>query len=140
MQEAVFAAGCFWGPEAEFRRVKGVTEVEVGYTGGRTANPSYKEVCSGTTGHAEAVHLWFDPEVVSYDELLSVFFAIHNPAVEQKAQYRSAILFYTPEQEEAAVARRALEPGALTEIVPIGPFWRAEEYHQRYYEKSRRQR
>ena len=135
MEEATFAAGCFWGPEMEFRRVTGVVETEVGYTGGRMENPSYSQVCSGLTGHAEAVHVTFDPEVVSYEELLNLFFAIHNAAVEHKAQYRSAIFFHTPEQEEAAVARRALEPGAVTEIVPAGPFYRAEEYHQRYYEK-----
>ncbi len=133
MEEATFAAGCFWGPEMEFRRVEGVLKTEVGYTGGQAENPSYREVCAGETGHAEAVQVTFDPKVVSYEELLKLFFSMHNAMLEHKAQYRSAIFFHTREQEEAA--RRLLPAGAVTQIVPAGPFWRAEEYHQRYYEQ-----
>lgn len=117
----------------EFRRVEGVLGTEVGYTGGETESPTYKQVCAGTTGHAEAIHLTFDPSVVSYDELLKLFFSMHNATLKHKAQYRSAIFFHTQEQEEAA--RLQLPTGAVTEIVPAGPFWRAEDYHQRYYER-----
>jgi peptide-methionine (S)-S-oxide reductase len=151
MEPATFAAGCFWGVEAAFRRVPGVTATRVGYTGGWTEEPSYKEVCSGRTGHAEAVEVEFDPARVSYDQLLDVFFSKHNPTTRNRqgfdigSQYRSAIFFHSPEQEAAAraAAERVQErlhwpKKVVTEIVPAGEFWPAEEYHQRYLEKKGR--
>ena len=149
MQEiATFGAGCFWGIEAEFRRVPGVLDAAVGYSGGHTQNPSYQEVCTDTTGHAEVVQVTFDPEKVSYDQLLNVFWTIHDPTQVNRqgpdygAQYRTAIFFHSPEQEAAAKkSKQALEASGklrrpvATEITPAGPFWRAEEYHQRYLEK-----
>jgi peptide-methionine (S)-S-oxide reductase len=149
MQEiATFGAGCFWGIEAAFRRVPGVLDAVVGYSGGRTQNPSYQDVCTDTTGHAEVVQVTFDPEKVSYDQLLDVFWTIHDPTQVNRQgpdygkQYRTAIFFHSPEQEAAAKkSKQALEAkGKLrrpvaTEITPAGPFWRAEEYHQRYLEK-----
>jgi peptide-methionine (S)-S-oxide reductase len=151
MQKATFAAGCFWGVEATFRKVDGVVETMVGYTGGDTANPSYEEVCGGRTGHAEAVQLQFDPARVSYDELLDLFWALHDPTTENRqgpdvgTQYRSAIFVHDAEQEAAAAASKArLEQAGsyrkpiVTEIVPAGEFYRAEEYHQRYFEKTPR--
>ena len=151
MATATFAAGCFWGVEAAFREVKGVRATEVGYTGGTTENPSYEDVCTGATGHAEAVRVDYDPARVSYEELLAVFWAIHDPTQRDRqgpdvgTQYRSAIFVHDAAQEEAARAsREALETSGrharpvVTEIVPAGPFWRAEEYHQRYFEKRGR--
>ena len=151
MQKATFAAGCFWGVEAAFRRVDGVVETTVGYTGGETANPSYEEVCGGRTGHAEAVELQFDPSRVSYDELLDIFWALHDPTTLNRqgpdvgTQYRSAIFVHDAEQEAAAAASKArLEEARryrkpiVTEIVPAGAFYRAEDYHQQYFEKSPR--
>ena len=149
MQEiATFGAGCFWGIEAAFRRVPGVLDAVVGYSGGRTENPSYQEVCTDTTGHAEVVQVTFDPEKVSYDQLLDVFWTIHDPTQVNRQgpdygnQYRTAIFFHSPEQEAAAKkSKQALEASGklrrpvATEITPAGPFWRAEEYHQRYLEK-----
>jgi peptide-methionine (S)-S-oxide reductase len=149
MQEiATFGAGCFWGIEAAFRRVPGVLDAVVGYSGGRTQNPSYQEVCTDTTGHAEVVQVTFDPEKVSYDRLLDVFWTIHDPTQVNRQgpdygkQYRTAIFFHSPEQEAAAKkSKQALEASGklrrpiATEITPAGPFWRAEEYHQRYLEK-----
>jgi peptide-methionine (S)-S-oxide reductase len=149
MQEiATFGAGCFWGIEAEFRRVPGVLDAAVGYSGGHTQNPSYQEVCTDTTGHAEVVQVTFDPEKVSFDQLLNVFWTIHDPTQVNRqgpdygAQYRTAIFFHSPEQEAAAKkSKQALEASGklrrpvATEITPAGPFWRAEEYHQRYLEK-----
>jgi peptide-methionine (S)-S-oxide reductase len=149
VETATFAAGCFWGVEAAFREVPGVVDAEVGYTGGTTERPSYKEVCTGRTGHAEAVHVAFDPARVSYDELLALFWRIHDPTQIDRqgpdigTQYRSAIFVHSPAQEAAArdsrdaQARRARRPIA-TQIAPAGPFWRAEEYHQRYFEKQGR--
>jgi peptide-methionine (S)-S-oxide reductase len=149
MQTATFAAGCFWGVEAAFRKVDGVVETAVGYTGGTTANPSYEEVCSGRTGHAEAVQLQFDPERISYDQLLDLFWSLHDPTTLNRqgpdvgTQYRSAIFVHDAEQEAAATASKArLQEAArsrrpiVTEIVPAGPFYRAEDYHQQYFEKS----
>lgn len=146
-----FAAGCFWGVEAAFREVPGVVDTEVGYTGGSTERPTYKEVCNGRTGHAEAVRVVFDPERVSYDELLEVFWRIHDPTQVDRqgpdvgTQYRSAIFAHSPAQEAAARASRDALGGRrpwgrpiATEIVGAGPFWRAEEYHQRYFEKMGR--
>jgi len=151
MQKATFAAGCFWGVEATFRKVDGVVETTVGYTGGETADPSYEEVCGGRTGHAEAVELAFDPSRVSYDELLDMFWALHDPTTKDRqgpdvgSQYRSAIFFHDAEQEAAATASKArlaqsgrFRKPIVTEIAPAGPFYRAEDYHQQYVEKSMR--
>jgi peptide-methionine (S)-S-oxide reductase len=149
MQEiATFGAGCFWGIEAAFRRVPGVLDAAVGYSGGRTENPSYQDVCTDTTGHAEVVQVTFDPEKLSYDQLLDVFWTIHDPTQVNRQgpdygkQYRTAIFFHSPEQEGAAKkSKQALEASGklrrpvATEITPAAPFWRAEEYHQRYLEK-----
>ena len=146
VEEATFAAGCFWQVEIEFANTPGVLSTEVGYTGGHAESPSYEQVCGGTTGHAEAVHLTFDPDQVSYDELLDVFFRLHDPTQLDRQgpdighQYRSAIFFGTPEQERAAIA--AIERAAtghkrpvVTQVVPAERFWPAEDYHQRYLEK-----
>jgi peptide-methionine (S)-S-oxide reductase len=146
LQRATFAAGCFWGVEASFREVEGVVKTSVGYTGGRTGAPSYEQVCSGATGHAEAVELWFDPAVVSYDQLLSTFWSIHDPTTRDRqgwdfgSQYRSAIFFHDADEEAHAIASRAECQGArrrpiVTEIVPAAAFYDAEDYHQRYFEK-----
>ena len=149
MVKATFAAGCFWGVEDTFRQVKGVTSATVGYTGGTTKEPSYKDVCTGRTGHAEAVEIEFDPRDVSYRELLAVFFQNHNPTTLNSqgpdfgTQYRSAIFFHGAAQEaEAREAVAALEAShvfkspIVTQIVPASDFYRAEEYHQRYFEKQ----
>ena len=148
-ETAAFAAGCFWGVEAAFRRVKGVTSTAVGYSGGTTENPTYEAVCSGRTGHAETVRVQFDPQQVSYDELLEVFWNSHDPTTLNRqgpdigTQYRSAIFFHTPEQETAAKASKAkleqsgkLTRAIVTEITPAPTFYRAEEYHQKYLEKQ----
>ena len=146
LERATFAAGCFWGVEASFREIEGVVKTSVGYTGGRTADPSYEQVCSGATGHAESVEVWFDPTVLSYGELLNVFWSIHNPTTPDRqgwdfgTQYRSAIFFHDPDQERLAIASRAqhqetLRRPIVTEIVPASTFYDAEEYHQRYLEK-----
>ena len=147
-EKATFGAGCFWGVEAEFRKVEGVVDATVGYSGGALENPTYKDVCSGTTGHAEVVEVEYDPSKVSYEELLEVFWENHDPTTPNRqgpdvgAQYRSAIFFHTPEQE--AAARASKERGQarfknpiVTEIAPAAEFYRAEEYHQRYFEKNR---
>ena len=145
-EEATFAAGCFWQVEIDFANTPGVLTTMVGYTGGSTESPSYEEVCAGNTGHAEAVHLTFDPDQVSYEELLDVFFGLHDPTQVNRqgpdvgSQYRSAILFHSPEQEREAIAAKERvqtenRTPVVTEIVPAGPFWRAEDYHQRYLEK-----
>lgn len=145
---AIFGAGCFWGVEAAFRAVKGVREVISGYSGGHFKNPSYHDVCTGKTGHAEVVQVEYDPSQVDYEALLDVFWNCHNPTTRNRqgpdvgTQYRSAIFVYTPEQEAAARAskekleqnRRWQEP-IVTEIAPASEFYPAEEYHQRYLEK-----
>lgn len=149
MAKATFAAGCFWGVEDAFRQVKGVTDVTVGYTGGHTKNPTYKEVCTDRTGHAEAVEVEFDPNQVSYRELLAVFFQSHDPTQMNRqgpdygTQYRSAVFFHDAEQEaETRGAKEALEKAGIfkrpivTQIVAAPEFYRAEEYHQRYFEKN----
>ena len=151
MERATFAAGCFWGVEATFRQLQGVTATQVGYTGGQTESPTYKEVCSGRTGHAEAVEVTFDPERISYEELLDVFWGAHDPTTRNRqgwdvgTQYRSAIFFHSPEQEAAARAssERLQETmhwpkKIVTEIEPAAEFWSAEDYHQRYLEKMGR--
>ena len=145
-EKAMFAAGCFWGIEAAFREVEGVLEVTSGYSGGHTEHPSYREVCSDRTGHAEVVQVEFDPAKVSYDRLLDVFWQIHDPTQVNRqgpdvgTQYRSAIFYLTPEQETAAKACREQAQDGLsrpiaTEITQASTFWPAEEYHQRYFEK-----
>jgi peptide-methionine (S)-S-oxide reductase len=151
MEKATFAAGCFWGIEDAFRQVKGVSDAAAGYTGGTVDNPSYEDVCSHSTGHAEAVEVQFDPAQVSYDDLLSVFWKIHDPTTPNRqgpdigSQYRSAIFFHGADQEAAARASKAKQEASgryrrpiVTEIVPGARFWRAEEYHQRYNEKHGR--
>ncbi len=148
MEKATFAAGCFWGVEATFRQVKGVASTAVGYMGGTLKNPTYKDVCTDKTGHAEVTQIEYDPSVVSYNELLKVFWMAHNPTTLNRqgpdvgTQYRSVIFFHSPEQEAAAHAsKEELEKTGIykrpivTQIVPASDFWRAEEYHQQYLEK-----
>ncbi len=145
-QLAAFAQGCFWGVEERFRKVPGVVATAVGYTGGHTANPTYEEVCTDRTGHAEAVLVEFDPARVSYAELLAFFWRTHDPTSgdrqgpDRGSQYRSAIFTFGDEQQRAALASRDEEQRHLvdrltTEIAPAGPFWIAEEYHQQWDEK-----
>jgi len=148
MEKATFAAGCFWGVEETFRQLSGVVDTAVGFMGGSTANPSYREVCGGRTGHAEVVHLEYDPSRISYDALLDAFWSCHDPTTLNRQgpdvgdQYRSAIFYHTPAQEAAAHASKDRVEGAgrfrhpiVTAIEPALTFWRAEEYHQRYLEK-----
>ena len=148
MEKATFGAGCFWGVEEAFRQVKGVTATRVGYMGGRMKNPTYRDVCTGRTGHAEVVEVEYDPSRVSYDELLKVFWNNHDPTQVNRqgpdvgTQYRSAIFFHTPEQEAAARAfkERLQKSGRysrpiVTEITPASEFWMAEDYHQQYLVK-----
>ncbi len=148
MAHATFAGGCFWGVEEAFRTFRGVTETAVGYMGGTTENPTYPDVCTGRTGHAEVVDLEFDPALVSYPELIEFFWTIHNPTSlnfqgpDHGTQYRSAIFYHDDEQRRQAEAAKAeLEAAGrfplpvVTEISPAGPFWRAEEYHQLYIKK-----
>ena len=136
MQKATFAAGCFWGIEHSFREVEGVSDAVSGYTGGTAENPTYKQVCTGNTGHAEAVEVTFDPDVVSYEQLLALFWSIHNPTTRDRqgwdigSQYRSAIFFHSDEQRQAAEASRDaaqthLGKPIVTEIVPAATFWPA---------------
>ncbi len=151
MEKATFAAGCFWGVESAFRTIDGVIDAQSGYTGGQTENPTYKEVCSGQTGHAEAVEITFDPVKISYAQLVELFWRVHNPTQVNRqgpdfgTQYRSAIFFHTSEQKAVAEkSKAALEASGryknpiATEIVPAAKFYRAEEYHQRYFEKTGR--
>jgi peptide-methionine (S)-S-oxide reductase len=148
MEKATFGAGCFWGVEAAFRQIKGVKSTAVGYMGGKLKDPTYQDVCTDRTGHAEVVQVEFDPAEVSYEELLNVFWDNHDPTTLNRqgpdtgTQYRSAIFYHTPEQEAAAKAsKEALGKSGrfkrpiVTEIVPAPEFWRAEEYHQQYLEK-----
>jgi peptide-methionine (S)-S-oxide reductase len=146
LERATLAAGCFWGIDAAFREIEGVVATKVGYTGGTTANPTYEQVCSDATGHAEAVDVWFDPALVSYDDLLKVFWTVHDPTTRNRqgwdfgSQYRSGIFFHDADQERLAVASRderqaSLSRPIVTEIVAAPQFYDAEEYHQRYYEK-----
>ncbi len=148
MEKAMFGGGCFWGVETTFRLVKGVTSATVGYSGGSLNNPTYEDVCSGKTGHAEVVQVEYDPSKVSYEELLEVFWNIHDPTILNRqgpdigTQYRSAIFFHTPEQESVAIASKEKLQNSgrykrpiVTEITSASEFYRAEEYHQRYYEK-----
>lgn len=147
---AIFAAGCFWGVEQTFREVEGVVETSVGYTGGNIANPTYEQVCAEITGHAEAVEIHFDPERVTFEELLDVFWHCHDPTTLNRQgpdvgrQYRSAIYYLNEAQREAAEKSVATESASgkyqnpiVTEIVAATEYWPAEEYHQRYVEKQR---
>lgn len=148
MEKATFGAGCFWGVEAAFRQVPGVSTTAVGYAGGHTDNPTYKEVCTDRTGHAEVVEVEYDPARASYEDLLQVFWENHDPTTMNRqgpdigSQYRSVIFYHTAAQEAAARAsrdkleqeRRFSRP-IVTEIAPAGPFYKAEEYHQQYLEK-----
>lgn len=148
MEQATFAMGCFWGVEVTFRNTEGVTDAVVGYTGGETVNPTYQEVCSDRTGHAEAILVSYDPAKVSYDELLEVFWANHDPTTLNRqgpdvgSQYRSAIFYHNSQQKAAAEASKARQEQSgrfhrpiVTEIVPAATFYPAEDYHQRYLEK-----
>ncbi|MBA4387862.1 MAG: peptide-methionine (S)-S-oxide reductase [Verrucomicrobia bacterium] len=149
MTKATFAAGCFWGVEDSFRSMKGVVSTSVGYIGGHTDNPGYKDVCTDKTGHAEAVEVVYNPDVVSYDQLLDLFWSIHNPTQKNRqgpdvgSQYRTAVFFHSAEQQQAAAAsKEKLEKSGryknpvVTEIVPATKFYPAEEYHQQYLEKN----
>jgi peptide-methionine (S)-S-oxide reductase len=148
MEQATFGAGCFWGVEEAFRRLPGVMDTAVGYAGGMLEAPTYRQVCTDTTGHAEVVQVTFDPEKISYDRLLDTFWQIHDPTQVNRqgpdygTQYRTAIFFHSSEQQRAAMESKArLEASGkfkrpiATEIVPAQTFWRAEDYHQRYFEK-----
>lgn len=146
MKKATFGAGCFWGVEAAFREVEGVLETQVGYLGGTLKNPTYRDVCSDRTGHAEVVEVTFDPSRVSYEQILDVFWQIHDPTTINRqgpdvgTQYRSAIFFHSPAQEAGARASQErqqprFQKPIVTEITPASTFYRAEEYHQRYLEK-----
>jgi peptide-methionine (S)-S-oxide reductase len=148
MAIATFAAGCFWGVEASFRKLDGVTDTRVGYCGGTTAEPTYEAVCTGRTGHAEAVEVTYDPARIAYEDLLTAFWACHDPTQVNRqgpdvgTQYRSAIFFHDEAQRECAEASRAAEAESgrhrkpiATEIRPVPTFWPAEAYHQQYFEK-----
>lgn len=149
LDKATFAAGCFWHVEATFRKVKGVVSTRVGYTGGRLENPTYKIVCSDRTGHAEAIEVDYDSTVVSYDDLLSVFWDMHDPTSVNRqgpdvgSQYRSVIFYHSPDQKAAAIASKEKLQGTdryrqqkiVTEIIPATTFYPAEDYHQMYFEK-----
>ena len=148
--EATFGAGCFWHVEEEFRKVKGVVDTSVGFAGGTVPEPSYERVCQGNTGHAEVVHLKYDPKVISYDRLLDVFWKIHDPTQLNRQgpdtgeQYRSVIFYYDEKQKQAALKSKAkmeksgkYKKPIVTQIVSASKFFKAEEYHQRYLEKKR---
>ena len=148
-KKASFAAGCFWGVEARFRELEGVLDAVVGYMGGETENPSYPQVCSGLTGHAEAVQLVFDEQRLSYGKLLDAFFSMHNPTTlnrqgpDHGSQYRSAVFWHDQGQRDEAEkkidevnASGAWGSPVVTEVAQAGQFWPAEEYHQRYFEKN----
>jgi peptide-methionine (S)-S-oxide reductase len=148
MEKATFGAGCFWGVEARFQQLPGVIETAVGYEGGELDNPTYKDVCTDRTGHAEVVEVKFDPARVSYQRLLDLFFELHDPTQLNRqgpdwgAQYRSVIFFHSPQQEEAAQAaiarlteQKTFRKPIVTQVLPAQTFWRAEEYHQKYLEK-----
>ncbi len=145
MEKATFGAGCFWGVEAEFGRIPGVIETAVGYEGGALDHPTYKDVCTDRTGHAEVVELTFDPENVSFERLLEAFFSLHDPTQLNRqgpdwgAQYRSAVFYHSPEQQATAqkfieklAAERRFPKPIVTQLAPATTFWRAEEYHQKY--------
>ena len=149
-RKATFAAGCFWGVEAAFRKMKGVISTRVGYTGGQMKNPTYRDVCTDTTGHAEAVEITYDPGLLSYEQLLTEFFRIHDPTTFDRqgpdfgSQYRSAIFYHDEAQRAAAESAiiqleksgRYRQP-VVTQVVPAREFYEAEEYHQQYFEKNK---
>jgi peptide-methionine (S)-S-oxide reductase len=148
-EKATFGAGCFWGIEAAFRRLEGVKDTPVGYMGGATENPSYREVCTGRSGHAEVVQVIYDPSKVTYERLLELFWSVHDPTTPNRQgpdvgyQYRSVIFYHTPEQKSAAESSKDqmersghFKHKIVTAIEPAPTFWRAEEYHQRYFEKN----
>ena len=150
MEKATFGAGCFWGVEAAFRKVPGVLSTTVGYSGGQFKSPTYKDVCSGKTGHAEVVQVEYDPSKISYEELLEVFWNVHDPTQLNRqgpdigTQYRSAVFFHNPEQKVTAIAsKEKLEQSGryarpiVTEISSAGEFYKAEDYHQQYLDKRR---
>jgi len=147
-QEATFAAGCFWGVEANFLKLKGVIDTKVGYSGGHVAKPTYQMVCTDTTGHAEAVRVRFNPDEISYEDLLREFWAMHDPTTLNRqgpdygSQYRSAIFYHNDEQKQAAEKMlselqqtKQFRHAIVTEILPASEFYEAEEYHQKYYQK-----
>lgn len=149
MEKATFAAGCFWGVEEAFYDESGVSSTRVGYTGGHIENPTYQQVCSGTTGHAEAVEITFDPAVISYEQLLKIFWQAHDPTQLNRqgpdvgSQYRSAVFYHSELQQQQAEASRdtldlsgRYQRSVVTEIVPAGVFWVAEDYHQKYHKKN----
>ena len=149
MEKATFAAGCFWGVEEKFRKINGVISTSVGYTGGSFENPTYQDVCAGKTGHAEAVEIIFNPSIISYEELVEIFWKIHDPTALNRqgfdigTQYRSAIFFHNEEQEKIAKSskeklQKSLKKEIVTEILPASTFYKAEEYHQKYLEKRGR--
>jgi peptide-methionine (S)-S-oxide reductase len=151
LMKATFGAGCFWGVEDAFSKLEGVIETSVGYAGGDFDNPSYQDVCSGVTGHAEVVEVTYNPEIVSYTDLLNLFWKIHNPTTLNRqgpdigAQYRSVIFYHNPEQEKlAGKSKEKIDASGryssriVTEIKPAPTFWRAEEYHQQYIKKTGR--
>lgn len=148
MEKATFAAGCFWGVEARFQELPGVIATAVGYEGGSLASPTYQQVCTDRTGHAEAVDIDFDPSKITYQQLLDEFFALHDPTQLNRqgpdwgSQYRSAVFYHSPEQEKTAketiarlTAEKKFSKPIVTQVVPAETFWRAEEYHQKYLEK-----
>jgi peptide-methionine (S)-S-oxide reductase len=150
-EKAIFAAGCFWGVESAFRKIEGVISTRVGYTGGHFKNPTYEDVCSHATGHAEAVEVTYDPSIISYDQLLDVFWSIHDPTTLNRqswdigTQYRSAIFYHDDEQKKIAQkSKEELQKSGrykrpiVTEITPLTEFYQAEDYHQQYHEKHRR--
>jgi peptide-methionine (S)-S-oxide reductase len=145
-EKATFGGGCFWGVEIAFRNVPGVVDTAVGYEGGTKESPSYEDVCTDRTGHAEVVQVEYDPSEVSYEELLDTFWDVHDPTQMNRqgpdvgSQYRSVVFFHSPEQQEQALASKARiqaqsDRPVVTEIVPAEPFWRAEDYHQQYLVK-----
>jgi len=148
MEKATFGAGCFWGVEARFRKVEGVIEAVSGYSGGHTKDPTYKDVCTDKTGHAEVVQVSYDPSIVSYEDLLEIFWNIHNPTTLNRqgwdvgTQYRSVVFYHNEEQKEKAMQlKEKLDKSGkykkpiVTQIIPLKDFYRAEEYHQKYYDK-----
>ena len=148
-EAATFGAGCFWGTEHVFRQIPGIVYTQVGYMGGRVKNPDYKTVCMGNTNHAEVVQMYYDPNAISYERLLDIFFEIHDPTTLNRqgndvgTQYRSVIFYHTPEQKTEAVKFKAeltkskrFKRPVVTQIEPAGAFWAGEEYHQRYLEKN----
>ena len=149
LEKATFAAGCFWGIEAAFREIKGVTDVISGYIGGNTKNPTYEQVCSGKTGHAEAVEITFNPEIVSYKKLLEIFWKVHNPislnrqGLDIGTNYRSAIFYHDEKQKQEAIesvknAQKMFKDKIVTKITKASEFYKAEEYHQNYLKKTGR--